>query len=71
MGFYGNLWKKGNFVRELSKNIHCKHTKYSKIYMFLSICGFNLEKIIILKRYKNLLQDVKFLENFLKFVKKI
>ena len=43
MGFYGNLWKKGNFVRELSKNIHCKHTKYSKIYIFLSICGFNLE----------------------------
>ena len=43
MGFYGNLWKKGNFVRELKKNIHCKHTKYSKNLYFLSICGFNLE----------------------------
>ena len=43
MGFYGNLWKKGIFVQELKKNIHYKHTKYSKVYIFLSICGFNLE----------------------------
>ena len=58
MGIYGNLWKKMHFHFEVMQNIYYITTTYRIILFNFSICSFNLDLIIIWKKYKNLLKNL-------------